>query len=786
MTGLTQQRLRSPTRPHAVLCGVIGCVLLWCGRNASAAQDTPLEDAIRKFAPAANAAAAPPRFPESIWEAIGQHHRGAIEEYLTRGVDLTRHHPIHGRTALSWAAVNGNDEALVQLFDHGIDPNARNRDGSTPLHDAALMGEAGTTALLLERGADPRLTTRRRETPLDTARLSWVRSGRRIRQLGLEIDRTELQRGRAEVVALLGGRDRRAVSRLGYGVAALAFILLTGVVILFHILTCCCLTWALYHVPVPHRQIGYWQIWLLAIPCVALVGNFHVIGRLSDSYSTAFGSQLPERAVQARQLGAWFSVLFLGTIIPLITAPCVAACVVLLGIYCLRLGQLRTLAGNRLSMTLAPAGRILAPRGPVPIANATDNAAFLPRRYDLDALRGFAMLLGIGLHSAMPFGVGPWFIQDPQQHDGFRWFFSAVHGFRMPLFFLLSGYFTSMLWKRRGLRAMVRQRFRRIALPLVVGTLVLVPVMNVTSLAALVGTTVASLRLEAEQQVATSMPESARDLPKTRPYVGRGLIDFDGLIATYGLIGFVLFYLPVFQHLWFLWFLCWLVGLFYVFAAVTEKWKWKAPPAWLISGPARYLWILPVTMLFQSVMVLQLPWFGPDTSTGILPAPHVLGYFAVFFGFGALYFCSDDQQGRLGNWWWLHLAIGLLVVLPYGMTRVDVPPAIGILLQALYTWSISFGMLGFFRKYFRRANPVVRYLSDASYWLYLTHVPLVVLCQWWVYTWQIPALIKFLTVVGCPTVVLLVIYHHVVRHTWIGTALNGPRVRGAKVSNAVG
>ena len=115
------------------------------------------------------------------------------------------------------------------------------------------------------------------------------------------------------------------------------------------------------------------------------------------------------------------------------------------------------------------------------------------------------------------------------------------------------------------------------------------------------------------------------------------------------------------------------------------------------------------------------------------------------------------------------------------MTQPDLPPQAGLFLQVLYTWSISFGMLGFFRKYFRQENRVVRYLSDASYWLYLTHIPFVVLCQWWVYTWNLPALLKFLTVAGVPTVVLLVIYRFAVRHTWIGVALNGPRQRSAPV-----
>ena len=102
------------------------------------------------------------------------------------------------------------------------------------------------------------------------------------------------------------------------------------------------------------------------------------------------------------------------------------------------------------------------------------------RRHDLDALRGFAMLLGIGLHASLAFFPSFWPVQDNTSSiDGiFDEFFLAVHGFRMPLFFLLSGFFTSMLWRRRGLRSLVEHRLRRIALPLLIGFLTIVPLVD--------------------------------------------------------------------------------------------------------------------------------------------------------------------------------------------------------------------------------------------------------------------------------------------------------------------
>ena len=63
----------------------------------------------------------------------------------------------------------------------------------------------------------------------------------------------------------------------------------------------------------------------------------------------------------------------------------------------------------------------------------TENHGFA-RRSDLDTLRAVAMLLGIVLHAALSFSASFWVVTDRQQNPGFGIVFSAIHGFRMPLF----------------------------------------------------------------------------------------------------------------------------------------------------------------------------------------------------------------------------------------------------------------------------------------------------------------------------------------------------------------
>src|SRR3954447_16976070 len=104
----------------------------------------------------------------------------------------------------------------------------------------------------------------------------------------------------------------------------------------------------------------------------------------------------------------------------------------------------------------------------------TENLAS-ERRSDLDALRAGAMLLGIVLHASMSFFPSFWMVADRRQDPGFGILFSAIHGFRMPLFFVMCGFFSAMLLHRRGRGSLAKHRFQRVFLPLVVGMFTIVP-----------------------------------------------------------------------------------------------------------------------------------------------------------------------------------------------------------------------------------------------------------------------------------------------------------------------
>ena len=540
--------------------------------------------------------------------------------------------------------------------------------------------------------------------------------------------------------------------------------------------------------------------------------------------------------------------------------------------------------------------------------SAIEPAATFDRRHDLDALRAIAMLLGIVLHAALSFAPIPWTVRDSQQSDLYYLLFACIHGFRMPLFFMLSGFFTAMLWRKRGLAKLIKHRLKRILLPLVVGCLTIIPVMWVVSYivarpstfqsadntiwqavisgdpnmvagaledpnadvnvlnaesgssplstAVFLGhTNIVEMLIKAEADVnlqnrdlatpihiATFMGraseadmllqagadtdarnnigQTSQDLLKTdfattsftasqfgvqleqdewlagRKEIAKklGATDYlesdarggqpPGLAAITGL----LFYLPAFMHLWFLWFLCWLIVAFLGYTVIASTLPFDKLPRWLVCSPISLLWLIPLTMLPQAFMAPTT--FGPDPSIGLLPIPSVLAYYAVFFFYGAVYWEMDDHQGQLGRWWYVSLPVALIIIFPVALDLVsatfEIAPRLnnpsayalaGNFLQAMFAWLMVFGSIGLCRRFLSHESMSLRYISDSSYWLYLAHLPLVMLAQWLVRDLQIQASVKFAGITVAISVFLLITYEYGVRYTLIGRMLNGPRSR---------
>lgn len=93
------------------------------------------------------------------------------------------------------------------------------------------------------------------------------------------------------------------------------------------------------------------------------------------------------------------------------------------------------------------------------------------RLHYLDNLRALAMIGGIFFHALLAYSPALhklWLTADRQQSvvvDVVGWF---SHLFRMPLFFVIAGFFVAYLVSKRGMRGMMINRVKRVLLPLII------------------------------------------------------------------------------------------------------------------------------------------------------------------------------------------------------------------------------------------------------------------------------------------------------------------------------
>ena len=107
-------------------------------------------------------------------------------------------------------------------------------------------------------------------------------------------------------------------------------------------------------------------------------------------------------------------------------------------------------------------------------APARSNA---PRLHYLDAARAALMLLGIPYHAAQPYTDRAWFISSVSGSETVAFIGNYLHLFRMHAFYVIAGFFAAMILSRRGPAIWIKDRARRLLIPLLFAVVVILPIM---------------------------------------------------------------------------------------------------------------------------------------------------------------------------------------------------------------------------------------------------------------------------------------------------------------------
>jgi glucans biosynthesis protein C len=383
------------------------------------------------------------------------------------------------------------------------------------------------------------------------------------------------------------------------------------------------------------------------------------------------------------------------------------------------------------------------------------------RLHSLDAVRAFALLAGIVLHVSWPFLPGlagtSWALADPSSSVALGVLFYTIHNFRMPLFFMIAGFFARVLLHRRGVWPFIRNRTMRILVPLVIGWVLLYPLI----------------------WAAFAWP-----VMKANGFVLPRLPSFFNSRWSFPL-----------AHLWFLYYLLLMYG-----SALACRWmclrlidRHGGLRRLLDHGLTRLMgsrWmalllaLLPAYCLFLNAE--WFTWFGlatPDTSLRPSVPPTVT--FGTAFTLG---WWLNRHIALLRSWechWRRHVAEGALltavclILAGVTPTYAAAPHNAHTLIYATCymtaSWSWSFGIIGVAMAYCAQPSAARRYLADASYWMYLVHLPVVLILQAAMRDQPWPWTLKFALNLGVTFAVLLASYQSLVRFSPIGLLLNGRR-----------
>lgn len=404
--------------------------------------------------------------------------------------------------------------------------------------------------------------------------------------------------------------------------------------------------------------------------------------------------------------------------------------------------------------TITNKSETMAPVMDEPGMNSVASVVGGERLHYMDNVRALAMMVGVLFHAALAYSPllhNMWPTASNQNHAVFDMVSFFTHLFRMPVFFVISGFFAVMLIKKRGLGGFLKNRGLRIVVPF----LIFLPLCLVS-----VGLAF-SWALEHVEHTSpvlafVKMMSAMPDAPPAP-------------IST--------------MHLWFLYYLT----LFVVLVAVLSKLKVLEWKFWSKLMSAPFVLILLPMLLVPALFSVVAPHPAPEQ---FIPDMWAVGFYGLFFLVGVLMFSQPQflaQFDRVKHFLLL-VSIGLYAYF-YSTLPVTISPQMIMMMAAEpdMAWShlpvaiaeayasvyMTLYCLIMGKQLLNKKNKLLRLISNSSYWIYLIHVPLLFLIQFYLLDSDLPMVMQFVVSCGLTVVIGLVSYLVLVKHTPIGWLLNG-------------
>ena len=439
------------------------------------------------------------------------------------------------------------------------------------------------------------------------------------------------------------------------------------------------------------------------------------------------------------------------------------------------------------------------------------------RYHGLDALRGFAMILGVVIHASMFYveGIGASLGYEmtgkvPPSSSVIGGLFLFIHLWRMPFFFLLAGFFTRLMIQKRGVRKLLSNRFVRIFIPLIIG----MTIYNLLEFDTLTSGNMHHLWFLRDLLLMYLIASLISYINRKTGFLTQLLSQIDGLFSSpKNLLWLTVIILPisfsakifgVYNSILTIIFLP--PGPFFSFGLLFFFIGWfiHRNPHLLSALSKHWKIYLSVGVVFFVVLVSCLTISGNFTKKAendriTEKQAKVLfeDYELVIDGMlkdGKI--TQEQADERIKSY---RLDLVAKIQSSEGLSEAEsemvelyallfVIPA-GIL-SPFATFLIILGFIGGAEIFFQKKRAWVRYLVDASYWIYIVHLFIVfAIAEIILSDTELHPILAVFINVSVSMLICIVTYHIFVRHTPIGWVLNGRIFRpfwfSKKIVNAI-
>jgi peptidoglycan/LPS O-acetylase OafA/YrhL len=356
------------------------------------------------------------------------------------------------------------------------------------------------------------------------------------------------------------------------------------------------------------------------------------------------------------------------------------------------------------------------------------------RRYELDWLRVWAIMMVFIYHSTRFFNLGDWHVKNIDTFVWVEMWNVFATRWMMPLFFIISG--ASLFYaigKSNGWRKFYVDKFLRLMIPLLIGS---------------VTHSILQVYLErlSHGQFSGSflsfIPEYFNGV-----YLGIGML---GNFAFHGM------------HLWYLLFL-FIYSLFcyrlFVWLKDSGRRILNRITSFLSIPGLMYLGF-PVPLLIMKVLIPHEILDVGNGGWGFL-------YYIWFLIAGFIIYSSNRLQRQIMNQRWVSLLLGVVLSSAY-LYQLFSPSRLGFpvgVTEWIYTflsfisaWSWLFTILGFSMRYLAFDRPLLRTANDGVMPFYILHQTVLLCIGYFVMTWDIHDAAKWAIVFLSSFIVIIILY----------------------------